>query len=105
GIIGRVAAENVIDLIRGKEPSHHESMAEMPGACIASIGKSLWDGSAASIVMYPVVPDYKRYPEYGRDLDVSVMEIGLAGAWIKRTLHTLFLYKMKGNPGWSLIPE
>ncbi|WAA13128.1 NAD(P)/FAD-dependent oxidoreductase [Fervidibacillus halotolerans] len=105
GIIGKVAALNIVDMIEGREPSHKESMAEMPGACIASIGKSIWNGSAASIIMYPVVPDYERYPDYGRDLKASGLEIGLAGAWIKRTLHTMFIYKMKGNPGWSFIPE
>lgn len=105
GIIGRVAALNVVDMINGKEPSHHEAMTEMPGACIASLGKSVWDGSAASIVMYPVAPDYERYPETGRDLKITNMEVGLAGAWIKRSLHTLFIYKMKANPGWGFIPE
>ncbi|HHY72050.1 MAG TPA: FAD-dependent oxidoreductase [Bacillus bacterium] len=105
GIIGKIVALNIIDMIEGKAPSHYESMTEMPGACIASLGKSTWNGSAASILMYPVTPDYEKYPEYGRDLKVCDMEIGLAGAWIKRTLHTMFLYKMKGNPGWSMIPE
>ncbi len=105
GIIGKIAALNVVDMIEGKQPSHHESMTEMAGACIASIGKSIVNGAAASIIMYPVVPDYERYPDYGRDLKITDMEIGLAGAWIKRTLHTVFIYKMKGNPGWSIIPE
>jgi sulfide:quinone oxidoreductase len=105
GIIGKVAALNVVDMINGKEPSHHESMAEMPGVCVASIGKSTWNGSAATIMMYPVVPDFEKYPEYGRDMKITSMDIGLAGAWTKRTLHTAFIYKMKANMGWSLIPE
>ncbi|MEC1715907.1 NAD(P)/FAD-dependent oxidoreductase [Schinkia azotoformans] len=105
GIIGRVVAFNIIDMIEGKAPSHYESMSEMPGACIASLGKSIWNGSASTILMYPVAPDYEKYPEYGRDLKVCDLEVGLAGAWIKRSLHTAFLYKMKGNLGWSMIPE
>ncbi len=105
GIIGKIAAYNVVDMIKGKQPSHHESMAQMPGACIASLGKSVVDGAAATIVMYPVVPDYEKYPDYGRDLKITDMEVGLAGSWIKRSLHTMFIYKMKGNPGWSIIPE
>ena len=32
-------------------------------------------------------------------------EIGLAGHWMKRMLHTLFIYKAKARPGWWLIPE
>ncbi|WP_027415110.1 NAD(P)/FAD-dependent oxidoreductase [Aneurinibacillus terranovensis] len=105
GIIGRVVAHNIIDMIRGNEPSHKEAMTEMPGACIASIGKSVWNGSAASIILYPVAPDYERYPDYGRDLKANYLDIGLSGAWIKRLLHTAFIYKMQGNPGWSMIPE
>lgn len=105
GVIGRITALNIVDMIEGREPSHHEALTEMPGACIASLGKSIWNGAAASIVMYPVAPDYERYPETGRDLKITNMEVGLAGAWIKRSLHTAFIYKMKGNMGWSLIPE
>jgi len=32
-------------------------------------------------------------------------EAGLAGHWIKLFLHYMFLYKAKGLPGWSFIPE
>lgn len=105
GMIGKVVALNVVDMIRVGHPTHHESMSDMPGACIASVGKSVWNGGAATILMYPAVPDYREYPETGRNLSVNKMELGLAGAWIKRILHTMFIYKMKGNPGWSLIPE
>ncbi len=81
-------------------------MSHMAAACIASMGDSLWDGSAATIIMYPVVPDPHRYPnEYGRDLFVSDMETGLAGAWMKRMVQTTFMYKLKAKPGWKVIPE
>ena len=29
--------------------------------------------------VFPIVPDYERYPQYGRDLDRTFGEIGLAG--------------------------
>jgi len=51
GIIGRVVAMNIIDLIRHGRMTHHERMSEMFAACIASMGDSLWDGSAAVIVV------------------------------------------------------
>jgi sulfide:quinone oxidoreductase len=106
GIIGRVVALNIIDLVRGREMSHRERMTEMFAACIASMGDSLWDGAAATILIHPVVPDPKRFPEgNGRDLSVSHMEMGLAGAWMKRVLHSTFIWKLKGNPGWKIIPE
>jgi sulfide:quinone oxidoreductase len=105
GIMGRIAALNVIDMVEGRDASHHMSMAEMPGACIASMGKSAWNGMAASIIINPVVPDYEKYPKYGRDLDACHMEVGLAGAWLKRLLHGLIKHKMSGGFGWKLIPE
>jgi sulfide:quinone oxidoreductase len=106
GIIGRVVAKNLIDLVRRGRMSHQERMTEMFAACIASMGDSLWDGSAAVIVVYPVVPDFRRYPnEEGRDLFVTHMEMGLAGAWMKRLIHTTFTYKLQGYPGWKVIPE
>ncbi len=106
GIIGRVVAKNIIELIKKGRMSHKERMTEMVAACIASMGESLWDGDAGTIIMYPVVPDFRRYPnEAGRDLFVTHMERGLAGAWMKRMIHTTFMWKFKGRIGWSIIPE
>ena len=106
GIIGRVVAKNIIDLITKGRMTHKERMTEMVAACIASMGDSLWDGGAGTMIMYPVVPDNRRYPnEAGRDLFVTHMERGLAGAWMKRMIHTTFMWKFKGRIGWSIIPE
>ena len=106
GIIGRVVALNVIDLVKKGRMTHSERMSEMFTACIASMGDSLWDGSAAVVLTHPVVPDFRRYPnEEGRDLFVTHMEIGLSGAWMKRLIHTTFMYKYRGYPFWQIIPE
>ncbi len=106
GVIGRIVALNIIDLVKRGRMTHSERMSEMVAACIASMGDSLWDGSAAVMVMYPVVPDMKRFPsEDGRDEFVTHMEMGLSGAWMKRMLHETFIWKLKGLPGWKIIPE
>lgn len=106
GIIGRIIAKNIIDLVKRGRMTHHERMTEMAAACIASMGDSLWDGSAATIMMYPVVPDGRKYPnEYGRDLFVTHMEMGLAGAWMKRMIHHTFIHKLQARIGWKIIPE
>ena len=107
GIMGRVVALSIADMIEkgSKTPTHSASMGQMGAACVASAGASFWKGSAASMTMYPVVPDYERYPGVGRDLDHTTGEIGSAGHWIKQLLHHVFLYKAKGRPGWWLIPE
>lgn len=106
GIIGRVVAKNIIDLIKRGRMTHAERMSEMFAACIASMGDSLWDGEAGIMVIYPVVPDMRKYPnEFGRDNFVTDMELGLAGAWMKRMIHTTFMWKFKARPGWSIIPE
>ena len=80
-------------------------MGEMGAACIASVGVGMLKGEAASIVMSPIVPNFAHFPETGRDLGVTTGELGLAGHWIKRLLHTMFIYKAKAYPGWALIPE
>ncbi len=107
GIIGKAVAHSVCDLITKGENAHlHEaSMAEMGAACVASAGKGLFDGQAAAMTVYPVVPDFDKYPGTGRDTDYTFGEIGLAGHWIKHILHHLFIYKAKLNPGWTMIPE
>lgn len=106
GIIGRIIAKNIIDLIKKGQMTHYERMSDMAAACIASMGDSLWDGSAATIMMYPVVPDSRKFPnDYGRDMFVTHMEMGLAGAWMKRMIHTTFMHKLRARVGWKIIPE
>jgi sulfide:quinone oxidoreductase len=106
GIIGRIVAKNVIDLVKRGRMTHSERMTEMSAVCIASMGDSLWDGSAATILVYPVVPDFRRFPnEKGRDMFVTDMEMGLSGAWMKRMIHTTFMHKLQARIGWKLIPE
>ena len=104
--IGKAVAHSIADMIRGaKEPRHTASMAEMGAACVASAGANPFRGTAASITVFPIVPDFERYPEHGRDPRHTFGEIGLAGHWIKILLHHLFIYKAKMRALWFLIPE
>lgn len=105
GIMGRTVAYNIADQVQGRAPSHHARMSEMPAACIASMGKSIWNGSAASIIMVPVARDFQKYPEYGRDMNLCDLDVGLSGAWTKRLLHDAFMWKLQAKPGWQMIPE
>ena len=105
-MIAKAVARSIVDMIGGgDEPTHTASMAEMGAACVASAGANPFTGTAASMTVFPIVPDFERYPEYGRDLKRTFGEIGLAGHWIKILLHHLFLYKARLRPGWRLIPE
>jgi sulfide:quinone oxidoreductase len=107
GIMGRAVALSIVDMIErgGTTPTHEASMAKMGAACVASAGVGFWSGSAVSMTMYPVVPDYKRFPGLGRSPEHTTGEVGAAGHWIKHILHHMFLYKAKAYPGWWLIPE
>lgn len=105
-MIGKAVAMSIRDMINGAaEPTHTACMAEMGAACVASTGKGLLNGTAAALTVYPVVPDFEKYPGLGRDLDYTFGEIGLAGHWIKHLLHHGFLWKAQLKPGWTLIPE
>lgn len=107
GVMARIVALNIVDMITGKndKPEQKASMARMGAACIASVGSSLVNGSAASMTVYPIVPDFETFPELGRDLSYTTGEVGLAGHWIKYLLHYGFIYKAKANPFWVVIPE
>jgi len=106
-VMARAVAESIYGMIVMSlpGPTRTASMAEMGASCVASAGSSWLGGSAASMTMFPIVPDYEKYPEFGRDLHFTFGEIGLAGHWIKKILHYMFLYKAKAHPGWWLIPE
>lgn len=107
GVIGKVVALNIVDRIKtnATEHRHKASMAKMGAACVVSAGYGLRMGMAATMTVFPIVQNWKKYPRWGRDLDYTVGEAGLAGHWIKLMLHYLFLYKAKARPFWWLIPE
>jgi sulfide:quinone oxidoreductase len=106
-IMGRAVAHTIIDMILhgATKPTHGASMARLGAACVASAGASHLRGTAVSMTMFPVVPDFEKYPEGGRDLTHTTGEIGLAGHWIKQLLHHAFIYKAKARPLWWMIPE
>ena len=107
GIIGKAVAHSICDrILKGADtPLHKASMSDMGAACVASTGKGLFNGTAAAMTIYPVVPDFEKYPGTGRDTDYTFGEIGLAGHWIKYILHHLFIWKAKLKTGWTMIPE
>jgi len=106
GMIAKAVVETIVDRIKGDPHAAHEmSMTQLGAACVASAGMSFTKGSAVSMTMQPVVPDWETYPETGRNKKGTIGEIGLAGHWIKYLLHVMFLYKAKGRPFWWLIPE
>ncbi|WP_374489404.1 NAD(P)/FAD-dependent oxidoreductase [Zoogloea sp.] len=99
-------AASIRDMLKGaSSPTHTASMARMGAACVASTGANLFTGTAATMTVFPVVPDFKTYPKYGRDLQLTFGEIGLAGHWLKLLLHYTFLYQAKLRPGWWLLPD
>ena len=106
GVMGKIVALNIAEKIQGATEHHHKaSMSRMGAACVVSAGFGSFDGLGASMTLFPVVPDWEKYPEWGRDMNYSLGEAGLAGHWLKVILHYLFFHKAKGYPFWWLIPE
>lgn len=107
GVMARQVAFNITDMMNGKseKPIRKASMARMGAACIASAGANFFSGTAVSMTMYPIIPDFETYPDTGRSLRYTSGEIGLAGHWIKHFLHYAFIYKAKANPFWRIVPE
>jgi sulfide:quinone oxidoreductase len=104
--MAKAVAMSIRDMLNGaKQPTHTASMAEMGAACVASTGSHIFKGTAATMTVFPVVPDYEKYPEYGRDMNLTFGEIGLAGHWMKYLLHHTFIYQAKLRPGWSILPD
>ena len=105
--MARQVAYNIVDMVKGRatEPVRKASLAHMGAACIASAGANVFSGTAVSLTMYPIIPDFEKYPDTGRALHYTSGEIGLAGHWIKHLLHHAFIYKAKANPFWPIIPE
>lgn len=107
GVIGKIVAQNITDWIKHGKPllKHRASMGKMGAACIVSAGYGLAKGNAATMTVSPIVPDWEKYPEWGRDIKNTVGEAGLAGHWMKLFMHYMFIHKAKGYPFWYLLPE
>lgn len=107
GVMGRQVALSITSMIENgsQKATHVASMSGMGAACVASAGAGLLSGTAAAMTMYPIVPDYIKYPETGRNIADTFGEIGLAAHWIKQVLHFVFIYKAKARPGWAFLPE
>ncbi len=106
-MMGKAVAQSVCDMIKGvsETPTHTANMSKMGAACVASAGKGLFNGTAAAMTVYPIIPDYEKYPGTGRDINGTTGEIGLAAHWVKHLLHYAFIWKAQLKPGWTLIPE
>ncbi len=107
GVMGKVVAQNIIHKIKtGKQNNPHVgSMTKMGAACLVSAGYGIRKGQAAVMTVNPIVQDWEKYPKWGRNINDTVGEIGLAGHWMKLFMHYMFIYKAKGKPFWWLIPE
>ncbi|KAF0131683.1 MAG: sulfide-quinone reductase [Bacteroidetes bacterium] len=107
GVMGKITALNIINLVnKGEhELKHRASMGKMGAACIVSAGYGMTSGAAATMTVFPIVPDFNTYPEYGRSIGYTMGEAGLAGHWMKWFMHYMFLHKAKGYPFWYLLPE
>jgi sulfide:quinone oxidoreductase len=107
GVTGKIVALNIVDQVKSGKPvnRHKASMGKMGAACVVSVNYGMTKGMAATMTVFPIVPDWDKYPEWGRDLSYTVGEPGLAGHWIKLLLHYMFLYKAKCKPFWWMIPE
>lgn len=107
GVIGKIVAQNISEGIKKGtfEHKHTANMGRMGAACIVSAGYSMTKGLGATMTVSPVVPDWEKYPEWGRNINSTVGEIGTAGHWIKLFLHYMFMHKAKGYPFWWLLLE
>ncbi len=107
GVIGKIVAQNIIHAVKTGTMvhKHKASMAHMGAACIVSAGYGLFKGQAAVMTVNPIVPDWEKYPKWGRNINDTVGVVGTAGHWMKLFMHYMFLYKAKAKPFWWLIPE
>ncbi|MCC6991128.1 MAG: NAD(P)/FAD-dependent oxidoreductase, partial [Acidobacteria bacterium] len=65
-MIGKAVARSIVDMLGGAErPTRRTSMATMGAACVASAGANPFTGTAVSLTVFPIVPDFERYPAYG----------------------------------------
>ena len=67
GVIARAVVRSIAALIKeGPDAKMYPaSMTEIGATCIASTGNSLFNGTAAAMVMDPIIPNRNRFPNKG----------------------------------------
>ena len=45
-------------------------MTRMGAACVVSSGYGLRRGSAATMTVFPIVPDFDKYPQWGKGFEI-----------------------------------
>ena len=103
-LTAKAVAKNIAAVLKGKEPKYTARFNEIGAPCVASIAEGPMWGAAISLGVYPFIKDYEKYPEYGRDMKHTFMEMGWAGGILKRMLNVYFMWKLSGKPFWSLLP-
>ncbi len=105
-VMAHATALNLAEWIKTGNPTfkHKASMAEIASVCVVSIGYGL-RGVAGSMSVFPTIPDFKKYPDFGRDVRYTIGEVGTAGHWFKWLMHYVFLWKAKAKPFWWMIPD
>ena len=105
-VMAHATALNIAEWILEGKPSfrHKASMGEIASICVVSINYG-FRGIAGSMSVYPTIPDFKKYPDFGRDIKYTIGEVGSAGHWFKWLMHYVFLWKAKAKPFWYLIPD
>ena len=104
-IIGKVVAKSICNLIKYGDNSklYEASMSNIGSVCFVAAQTGLKHGNAATLTAFPIVPNFKQYPKYGRDFKYVFAEFNLAGYWAKLILHHMLIYKAKLRFGWSKI--
>jgi len=105
GIIGKAVAKSICDRIKNPNAKLHEaSMAEMGAACVASAGKGILSGTAAAMTVYPVVPDFDKYPGTGRDTKYTIWrDWTLQDTGLNIFLHLLLGYLLRAESLYSRV--
>jgi sulfide:quinone oxidoreductase len=108
-VMGHAVAANIVDIIKGNssldgELKHTASMAKFASICVVSMSYG-FRGVAGTMSVYPTIPDFKKYPDFGRDIKYTMGEPGIAGHWFKWLMHYAFMWKAKAKPLWWLIPD
>ena len=85
------------------EPEHTASMAKMGAACIASAGAGWTKGTAAAMTMYPIVPDYVKYPGIGRSLEGHLRRD--RPGWALGQEHAALPVPLQGKGQARLVPH
>jgi sulfide:quinone oxidoreductase len=99
-MIGKAVARSIADMVGGAAtPTRRSSMADMGAACVASACANPFTGTAVSLTVFPIIPNFDGIPRTGATSAARPAKSASPGTGSRSCCTTCFSTRRASSPG------